>query len=71
MYAEEASGKCGGDAWHELQSFVLVPQISNPTHDIVKQFQVSSIDYRMTNEMGKKPGWANRGAMRKTAEVVI
>jgi len=53
MYAEEASGKCGGAAWNELQSFVLVPQRSNPPHDTVKQFHVSSIDCRMTDEMGK------------------
>jgi len=53
MYAEEASGKCGGPAWHELQPFVLVPQRSNPPHDTVKQFQMSSVDCRMTEELGK------------------
>jgi hypothetical protein len=53
MYAEEASGKCGDAAWHEVQSFVLVPQRRNPPLDTVEQFQVCYIDCRMTAEMGK------------------
>ena len=48
---------------HELQSFLIVPQRGNAPYDTVKLFQVSSIDCRMTDELGKIRFWSNRGTM--------